>query len=315
MKVNAPCKYERRSPQSLEGFFIEATMLVKLASALPARAAEGGEPSAENPIEAPHEEIVTLTPDEEAPETAAESAGEGSEEAAREEEQPTDNDGDHDNESEKPQKLSRNQRKNRKLAEQAAKIRELEDRLVRTQGLANGDLAMPRPEEFPGNFPAFARALRAYEVRRAVRDEHARAASAGQVPTELQRVRAAAYGERLSEVKDRIPDFDETLQEARRIDIRDDVRDLILESAKGPLIAYHLAKNLDKVEELNRMPQLAAAREIGRLEARIRGPQPKRRTSAPPPLTPPRGGTGGVAKKVEHMSMDEYIREREAGRL
>jgi hypothetical protein len=294
-------------------------MLVKLASALPAKAAEGGEPSIENPTEAsreeaPRDEAVTLAPEEDAPETAVESEGEGGEKAEREEDRPDDNDGDRD-ESGKPQKLSRNQRKNRKLAEQAAKIKELEDRLVRTQGFANDDLSLPRPEEFPGNYPAFARALRAYEVRRAVREENARGAKASEAAAELQRVRVSAYNERLTEVKDRIPDFEETLQEARRTDIRDDVRDLILESAKGPLIAYHLAKNLDKVAELNRMPQLAAAREIGRLEARIRGPQPKRQTSAPPPLTPPRGGTGGVAKKVEHMSMDEFVREREAGRL
>ena len=293
-------------------------MLVKLASALPAKAAEGGEPFAENPLEVAREEVVTLAPEEEAPETEAESEGEGSEKDAHDkerlEEHRDDSDSDHD-ESEKPQKLSRNQRKNRKLAEQAAKIKELEYRLVRTQGHADDDLAMPRPDEFPGNYPAFARALRAFEVRRAVRDENARGAQARDAAAELHRVRAAAYGERLSEVQDRIPDFEETLAEAKRIDIRDDVRDLILESAKGPLIAYHLAKNLDKVAELNRMPQLAAAREIGRLEARIRGPQPKRQTSAPPPLTPPRGGTGGVAKKVEHMSMDEYIRERDAGRL
>lgn len=287
-------------------------MLVKLATALPAKAAEGGEPSAENPADSAHEEPVTLAPEAEEREPEADSGdaepeGERGDEAGQNEES-------EEGEGKKPEKLSRNQRKNRKLAEQAAKIKELEDRLVRLHGGAD-DLALPRPEEFPDNYPAFARALRAYEVRRAVREENARGAKASEAAAELQRVRVSAYNERLTEVKDRIPDFEETLQEARRTDIRDDVRDLILESAKGPLIAYHLAKNLDKVAELNRMPQLAAAREIGRLEARIRGPQPKRQTSAPPPLTPPRGGTGGVAKKVEHMSMDEYVREREAGRL
>jgi hypothetical protein len=161
-------------------------MLVKLATALPAKAAEGFEPSAENPIEGSHEEPVTLVPEEEEHEQEAdpgeaEPEGESGDEAQQDEESG-------EGEEKKPEKLSRNQRKNRKLAEQAAKIKELEDRLVRAHGGAD-DLALPRPEEFPGNYPAFARALRAHEVRRAVREESARNAKAREATAELHRAR------------------------------------------------------------------------------------------------------------------------------
>jgi hypothetical protein len=93
------------------------------------------------------------------------------------------------------------------------------------------------------------------------------------------------------------------------MEIRDDVRDLLLESNKGPLIVYHLAKHPEKVAALNRMSPTAAAREVGSLEARIRGPQPKTRSKAPPPKPAPRGSGGGSSlgrRSPDAMSNDEY---------
>jgi hypothetical protein len=251
-----------------------------------------------------------------------------------------DNDGDGDgndedesgdegsDESDEPEhrRLSRNQRKNlkiRALSESISakdeRIRELESELARRTSAGRSedeDLVEPKEADFPNNYLAFENAMREYRIRKVIREEAARTAGerTKEVAEELRRIRVAAYNERLAQIRDRIPDFDETLERAKNVPIRDDVCDRILESAKGPQIAHYLARNLDKVAELNRMTPLAAAREIGRLEARIRGPQPKKTTEAPAPLTRPRGsGTRGAPKRIEDMSMEEYTRAREQG--
>lgn len=225
------------------------------------------------------------------------------------------------------QRLTRNQRKNlkiRALTEETsakdARIKELEGELARRTAPKSGndDLVEPKEEDFPNNYLAFEDAKRAYQIQKAIRDENSRSAKerTDEVAQELQRVRISAYNERLEAVKDRIPDFDETLSKMKGVEIRNDVRDLVLESAKGPLLAYHLAKNPETLADLNRMTPIAAAREIGRLESRLRGPQPKKKTEAPAPLSRPRGsGTTGTRKSPEDMSMEEYYAARDSGRL
>ena len=182
----------------------------------------------------------------------------------------------------------------------------------------DGDLVEPKERDFPGDYLAYDRALRAYQTTKAIRDENRRVAArqAERAAHFEHRERVAGYNVRLETVKDRIPDFDRVMREAGRMDIRNDVRDLILDSPKGPLLAYHLARNPDKVADLNRMSAAQAAKEIGGLEARIRGPNPKTVTSAKAPPRPmPAGGTASRAPRVEAMSMEEYTAARKAGKI
>jgi len=176
------------------------------------------------------------------------------------------------------------------------------------------DLVPPREQDFRNDYFAYERALQDYLVRKAIRDEHRRlAAQQDQERAEREsRARFSAYNDRLGEVKDRIPDFDAVMRGSKGVVIRDDLLGLVLGDKKGPLIAYHLAKNPDKVETLNRMHPVEAAREIGNLSARIRGPQSKKATSAPPPPSRPSGGASPRSKSYADMSMDEYVRARSA---
>lgn len=180
----------------------------------------------------------------------------------------------------------------------------------------DADLVEPKESDFPNDYLAFERAQRNYETRKAIRDENRRIAKANALENsrEATREKLSAYNTRLETVKGRIPDFDTVMAEARGTEIRDDVLDQILGSAKGPLIAYHLAKNPDKVDALNRMSPLDAAREIGRLEGRIRGPQVKKTPAGKPPVKPLKGATGGASKPKSYadMSMEEFNKARDA---
>jgi hypothetical protein len=179
------------------------------------------------------------------------------------------------------------------------------------------DLVEPREQDFPNDYLAYDRALREYQTRKAIRDENQRVAWAESLRHAVteHRERLAGYNVRLEELKDRIPDFDRVMVSAGNLHIRNDVRDLILGSPKGPLIAYHLARNPDKIADLNRMSPASAAKEVGSIEARIRGPKPRTVTRAKAPAQAPKGGTASRGANPSDMSMADYIAARKAGTI
>ncbi len=183
--------------------------------------------------------------------------------------------------------------------------------------VSDDDLVEPREQDFPNDYLAYDRALREFQTKRAIRDENRRIAwaDARRHAVAEYRERLSGYNVRLEEVKDRIPDFDRVMSSAGTLPIRNDVQNLILESPKGPLLAYYLAKNPDKLADINGMPPWAAAKEVGSLEARIRGPKPKTVTRAKAPAQPPRGGTAARGAAPAQMSMADDIAARKAGTI
>ncbi len=77
-------------------------------------------------------------------------------------------------------------------------------------------------------------------------------------------------------------------------------------------IAYHLAKDPQEAHRIASLPPVAAAREIGKLEAKYSGgtqPSQKSTTNAPAP-TSPVGSSETPTKKLEDMTTEEYIAYR-----
>jgi hypothetical protein len=326
------------------GFFVEEVMTEQTA----AQAADGAPAEGETIAPVTTEAVETTKPAGEKPKPLV-SLIDDDEPAA------DDDDGDEtdaaDGEGDKPKPKSRSQRQAAKIARQAIELEELRrivgaaprapakpeaEKPATATGSQDPADALekaigkpPKESDFPNDYLAYADAMAEYRTNKAafkaaeaVRDEHRkseetnRAAQDQERADKLSRLRLTAYNERLDEVRDRIPDFDKVVRAAGNTEIRDDVRDLVLESPKGPLLAYHLAQNPDKVDDLNRMSPVQAAREIGRLEARIRGPQPAKATKAPPPVTVPKGGAAKPSgNDPSTMSMEEYTRAMEAGEL
>lgn len=70
------------------------------------------------------------------------------------------------------------------------------------------------------------------------------------------------------------------------VPISRDMAEVIRESEVGPQLAYHLAQNRDLARAIHDLPPLAAARELGKLEARLAEkpkPAPRVVSQAPPP--------------------------------
>lgn len=115
--------------------------------------------------------------------------------------------------------------------------------------------------------------------------------------------RVAAFQERVQEVKDRLPDFDQVFND--RVEVSEIAADLIADSEYGPQIAYHLGKNPSEAARIARLPPHLQGREIARIEASVSIPV-RKVSSAPPPTQRLGGGSSPGAKDPADMSQAEY---------
>lgn len=221
-------------------------------------------------------------------------------------------------EDDQPKKLTRNQRLQRKaarlatlVAEQQAKIAELEKRS------ASDDA--PKEADYNGDYTAYQTDLAAYKAAQKIGsklDEQAKAQASDKI-REAKAEAAEDFLERANELKAKIPDFDETFEKFATSGgkFSEHVIEELHDSDKGPQLAYHIAKNPQLAATLNQMSPRDVAREIGRLEATVSLPQPRKQTQAPPPITPPSGGaTPGkdIHALAKSNDMAAYIKARNA---
>jgi len=109
-----------------------------------------------------------------------------------------------------------------------------------------------------------------------------------------------SFNERADKVREKYPDYDELFDSAS---ISEAMAPTILESENGPELAVYLAKNPDVARKLYYLTPTQAARELGKIEAKLDDLlQPKSVTEAKPPLSPvkPKGeAPDGLDDKVD----------------
>jgi hypothetical protein len=260
---------------------------------LPAPAAGGTDTPAPAPTPAPAGDEPELV------DPADEAAPEGQEETAEAKEQ---------------KRLSGSQKLKRKLERAEAELEEYRAKAAmqpapRPKTLDERIGPPPNPAHFQGNPNGYWAAMAGYEARKGVveqREAEAREAVRRETLTE-------AYESKKDDARARIPDYD-TVVNAKPLRVSNEVSDLLIESDLTAELEYHLAKNPQKLAQLNKMTERQAAKEIGRLESLLSGPAQNRSTQAPAPLAPIRGGAAGPTKSLADMDMDAYVAARKAGR-
>jgi hypothetical protein len=189
-------------------------------------------------------------------------------------------------------------REQRLMDEIAARDRELETLKAKGRDAGNaGDAPKPpKEEDFNGDYFAYTKAAAAFEAAEAARkivSEQLKSredADRAQTQQRAAQQRRLDHAERVETAREVITDFDEAMEGMKGVNVRDDLIEEIMASESSAVITYHLAKNPDKLEQLNRLPPRELAREMGRLEATLKLPEPKTKTSAPPPLSTRKGG-------------------------
>lgn len=108
-----------------------------------------------------------------------------------------------------------------------------------------------------------------------------------------------SWSQKLEKAKANLPDFDDMVASSN-VQVRDEVRDAILESDVGPEILYHLASNDEYAEKFAAMPSGKALKELGKLEVQFERKEalsevksePVARSKAPAPIKPITAGKG-----------------------
>lgn len=112
------------------------------------------------------------------------------------------------------------------------------------------------------------------------------------------------------------PDYEEVAK-AEHVPITKEMAEAIIESDDAPAIAYYLGQNLEEASAIAAMSPIAAARAIGRIEAKLSAKPdvpapttpPKTVTRAPEPVTT-LSGSPAVTRSYEEMDMREYDETR-----
>lgn len=166
---------------------------------------------------------------------------------------------------------------------------------------------IPRPGDFNSDAD-YEAALLEHRIEDGVNRGLAKTAEAqaDKFSREAQSAVAEAYNHRVQEAKVRIPDFAEVVGKAD-VAISKALHEALVESEKGPDLAYFLAKNPAEAERLNSMSVRQMDREIGRLEqnlgAKAAPAAPAARTTkAPPPVSP--GSPAGAPANTDPAKMN-----------
>lgn len=230
-----------------------------------------------------------------------------------------------EDETESKRRRERRERARERAEQEAERARQAEDRLNRIRRAAE---SQSPPQEADFQNPAD------YVAARAV-FEHAQAAARyqqGEAEADVEAARAAAQAANHARIADRqrqlsediteartiYTDFDQALAVAQRGDVVSVELSLqVLESDKAADLTYWLGKNPTEAQRLSSLftrNPIAAAMELGRIEAGLSRPKPRTQTTAPEPVTPVRG-TARATPDPAQMSYEEYKAARMSGKI
>ena len=179
-----------------------------------------------------------------------------------------------------------------------ARLQELESKVAPAPQQIEQDILGEKPQasQFQDAFE-YAEALAEWSAEKAL-VERDKQEQQRKVEIERQEV-IKSWTSKLEKAKAEMPDFDEMVASSQ-VQVRDEVRDAILESDVGPQILYQLASDDDLAQRISSLPVNKALKELGKLEVQFERKEapaevksePVARSKAPAPIKPLTAGKG-----------------------
>lgn len=218
-----------------------------------------------------------------------------------------------DEESAEDDKPKRNKKSASERISQLTQIRRDQEREIeRLKAQLDRVSKLERPDPNKYDDPdEYTSDLAAYKLRTSQADDLRESAQAAQ--QSAQQALQAAYNERLMDFAAETPDF-HTVAMNPALQITPVMAEQIMDSDLGPQVQYYLGKNPREAARIAALPPAHQIREIGRLEARVSAPAPRRTTQAPAPIKPVAGNSKPRLSYSDDMSMEDYAKLRAAGR-
>lgn len=207
-----------------------------------------------------------------------------------------------------------------------ARLRELESKTAPNQPVQQADPVGEKPQasQFNDAFE-YAEALAEWSAEKAL-VERDKQEQQRKIEMERQEV-IKSWSQKLEAVKADLPDFDDMVASSN-VQVRDEVRDAILESDVGPQILYHLASDTDYAQKVAAMPVHKALKELGKLEVQFERKEapaevksePVAKSKAPAPIKPLSSGKGGADVLIDgngafHGTYAQWKAARQAKRI
>ena len=179
-----------------------------------------------------------------------------------------------------------------------ARLQELESKVAPAPQQIEQDILGEKPQasQFQDAFE-YAEALAEWSAEKAL-IERDKQEQQRQVEAQRQEV-IKSWTSKLEKAKADLPDFDEMVASSQ-VQVRDEVRDAILESDVGPQILYQLASDDELAQRISSLPVNKALKELGKLEVQFERKEapaevksePVARSKAPAPIKPLTAGKG-----------------------
>ena len=201
------------------------------------------------------------------------------------------------------------ERKNADLAAARTEARMLRERLEAMEAQARPqvqrDSQAPKLEQFD-NFEDYMAARVAYDAEKVVEARLSRAQQedAQRRQNETQARNVENWRDQQARAAEKYPDYEEVVG-GSDAPITREMSQAIIESDQGAEITYYLAHHPDEAKSIALLSPIRQIAAIGKLEAKLSQPPPKKVTEAPPPITP--AGSKAKAEKQPHeMTPKEF---------
>lgn len=159
----------------------------------------------------------------------------------------------------------------------------------------------PKLEDFDYDETAHTAALIDYKVNQ--KAEQIQQAQQHQVQQQAQQARQNSFQEKVAAFEEKATDYQEVV--ANIPQLPGETLDAVMQSDKGPELAYYLGKHLDVADEIASASPMVAAMKLGQISAQLTATTKTVNTSAAPEPIEPVGSGGVSSQDVEEMSMEQ----------
>ena len=204
----------------------------------------------------------------------------------------------------------------RRIDELTWRLRDTERRAQAPPEPLKAEPVVPKLEDFAydeGKFQLAQTEYLRHETARLVAEELNKAKQTTQIEQRTQ-----TFREREKAFAAKAPEYQAKVYGGDTVPISDAMAALITESEIGPEVAFYLANNLDTARQLYELPPIQAAREIGKLEAKLSAkpvaatvtPIVPKVSQAPPPPAKIEAEEPEVERDPEKMSDAQFAKWR-----
>ena len=196
-----------------------------------------------------------------------------------------------------------------------AEVKFLREQLAKKEPQQNAQPVIsdaPKADQFE-NYDDYVQALTDYKV-----DKRFAAMSQANQADSVQKT----FLQKEVEFKAKTPDYNDAIAEVDDIQISRDAANEIMKSDLGPDVRYYLAKHPEELSRLSNADSATAARQIGRIEAKIemgRSATPAKPAvkapKAPAPLPTVAANSGASNTDIDKMSTADFVKYRNQERI